>query len=142
MCKNLIKKFLVTFSLIFLALSSQGIGPSVPAIKKGASVQIRSWDPQVKAVELKIVNESAIGPNFADINAFIAALGLTGEEASAMRKSPGTKKGVVFNLKNKLKLLNYNELKARLPKDVRKKVEKKEALGRAKAKKAAAKKSK
>ena len=140
--RNLLKIFLVLSAILFVSITVQAIGTSAPSIKKGASVEIRSWDPQVQAVELKLVNETAVGPNFADINDFIKALGLTGENATRMKRNPSSKKGVVLNLKTELELLDYDDLKSRLPKDLQKKIKKKEARGRAKAKKAAKKKSK
>ena len=130
---------------LLIVLSFQVVfakGTPEPPIKKGASVQMKTWDATAKAVDVKIVNEPEVGPNFADADEFLAAIGFNAAKIKEAKKDPSKLKGVVFTLKTNLKLLNYNQLKARLPKHLRKEINQIEKKGRKKAAAEAKKKKK
>lgn len=84
---------------------------------------VESYEATAKAVQVIMVNEPAVGPNYTDVEDLIKAIGISGPKAEEFRKQPTTAKGVVYHLQSNLKLLNFYELKARLPADLRKKVE-------------------
>ena len=109
-------KLLILSGLLFL-ISSQApaIGTNEPPIRKGAEVQVKSYDAVTKSVEIKIVKEPAVGPNYTDPAVLATALGFKGEKAKKLVANPMSVKGVVFNLKTDLKLLNFFELTERLP---------------------------
>ncbi len=128
-----ILQFILTIGFFSgLSLNAFAIGTSEPPIKKGAPITIKSFDAMTRAVEVTLVNEPAVGPNYADINDLAAALGFSGKEAEKFKKEPMSQKGVVHNLKSQLKLLNFYELKRRLPKKVQQQMD--EAARKAKAK--------
>lgn len=117
------KLILTTVLVLLLAEASVAVGTSEPPIRKGAPIMVQSYDANTKSVEVTLVNEPSVGPNYADVNDLVKAIGLTGAKASEVVKQPTSIKGVVYNLQTDLKLLNFHELKARLPEDLRKKVE-------------------
>jgi hypothetical protein len=118
--------------LICLHFSPQlhAVGTTENPIQKGAAIEVVGFDAVAQVVEVKIVNESAVGPNYADKQDLVQAAGLTEGQKERFQKNPLSLKGVVLNLKKNLKILNYFELKKRLPKALQDQLNQKEAKGR------------
>jgi hypothetical protein len=125
-----IKQLFIVMMIFPFALKLQAVGTSELPIQKGAAIEVVGFDAVAQVVEVKIVNESAVGPNYADKKDLVRAAGLTGSQKERFQENPLSLKGVVLNLKKDLKLLNYFELKQRLPKTVQKQLDQQEARGR------------
>ena len=121
---NFLKLFLFSGLLFLISSQTPAIGTVEPPIKRRAKIKVESFDTVTNSVEVKIVGEPAVGPNYTDPRVLARALGFKGKKASQMITDPNKFKGVILNLRSDLKLLNFFELTDRLPEHLKRKVKK------------------
>jgi virulence-associated protein VapD len=108
--------FIPKIAKLFKIDSAEALGIVEYPIKAGTGIEVIKFDPELKLYEVLMVNQTGVGPNYADVKDLMKALGFNKSQVDRYKKSPRDLFGVQFNLQTALELQNFSQIVARFPK--------------------------
>ncbi len=108
--------FVPAIAKLFKIDSAQALGIVEYPIKSGTAIKVVKFDPELRLYEVIMVEQDAVGPNYADVKDLMKALGFSQEKIEMFKENPRNIFGAEYNLKENLELQNYSQIISRFPK--------------------------
>jgi hypothetical protein len=106
--------FLLFFHGLAVGEGGQKI-EKTPRIRQGFEIKVVRYDRATDLIEVEIVKEPGVGPNFTTADSLFLAIGSSGS-ASDFKKQISTLKGKTYALKKNLPLVTDEDVEKRLKK--------------------------